>query len=69
MNIYIIFSAFTSRPTSLFASDRISVFFGIHVFVLSFDQKILHLIHLQYLMTFLDHPNVISLNEVEKQWR
>jgi hypothetical protein len=70
--IYLVFSVFTCRPTSLPASNRASVsFFDIYVFtgyinIVSTDQELTYSIQFHSLI-LLDLPDGIFQSEVQKQ--
>jgi len=61
--MYLVFAVFTSEPTSLLASNRASVFYGIYVFtqyinIISTDQELMYSIQFQSFI-FLDLPDGI----------
>jgi len=74
MTIFIVFSVFTSRPTSLLASNTATAFlYSIYVFIqyinmVSIDQELTYSTQFQSFLTFLDLPENISQNKVERQW-
>jgi hypothetical protein len=70
----VVFSGFTSRPTSLLASNIASVFFyGMcvlphYINIISIGQKLLCPIQFQSFLALLEPVNGIFQNKVQKQW-
>jgi hypothetical protein len=73
INIYLVFSGFASKPTSLLASNRafvffcmVSMFFSHYINVVNVDQKLMSPIQFQSFLILLDPYNGIFQSKSDK---
>jgi hypothetical protein len=68
--MYLVFSAFNSKPTSVQATNKAFVLYCVYVYaqqvtVISVHYRLVRPIQIQMLLVFLDLPNGIFQREVE----
>jgi hypothetical protein len=75
INIHLVFSELTSKPTSLLASNKSFCIFLYSIYVssqyinvINIGQKLVCPVQFQPFLVLLDPPNGMSQSEAEKQW-